>query len=172
MQLRKQFVFIIISILAVISVACGNETGENTSSNKETEKEASTNSELKGSVVIDGSGTVFPLMARLAEEYMSTEQGVSVEVSRAGTSAGFEKFLVENGTDFNDASRQIKEEEASAAEELEMEVKELKVALDGLTFVIHPDNDWASELTQEDLEIGRASCRESVYFSEMRGALR
>src|SRR5690625_1574956 len=151
MQLRKQFVFIIISILAVISVACGNETGENTSSNKETEKETSTNSELEGSVVIDGSGTVFPLIARLAEEYMSTEQGVSVEVSRAGTSAGFEKFLVENGTDFNDASRQIKEEEASAAEELEMEVKELKVALDGLTFVIHPDNDWASELTQEDL---------------------
>lgn len=151
MKLRKQFVFIIISILAVISVACGNETGENTSSNKETEKETSTNSELEGSVVIDGSGTVFPLMARLAEEYMSTEQGVSVEVSRAGTSAGFEKFLVENGTDFNDASRQIKEEEASAAEELEMEVKELKVALDGLTFVIHPDNDWASELTQEDL---------------------
>jgi len=151
MKLRKQFVFIIISILAVISVACGNETGENTSSNKETEKETSTNSELEGSVVIDGSGTVFPLMARLAEEYMSTEQGVSVEVSRAGTSAGFEKFLVENGTDFNDASRQIKEEEASAAEELGMEVKELKVALDGLTFVIHPDNDWASELTQEDL---------------------
>src|SRR5690625_309052 len=91
-------------------------------------------------------------MSRLAEEYMLTEQeGVSVEVSRAGTSAGFEKFLVENGTDFNDASREIKDEEAATADELGIEVKELKVALDGLTFVVHPDNDWATELTEEEL---------------------
>src|SRR5699024_245404 len=72
------------------------------------------NGALEGSIVIDGSGTVYPLMSSIAEEYMLTEQeNVSVEVSRAGTSAGFEKFLVEkNGTDFNDASRQIKDEEA------------------------------------------------------------
>ena len=70
--------------------------------------------DLEGSVVIDGSGTVYPLMARIAEEYMINEQeNVSVEVSRAGTSAGFKKFLVENGTDFNDASRNIKDEEAA-----------------------------------------------------------
>ena len=113
----------------------------------------SESTDLEGSVVIDGSGTVYPLMARIAEEYMATEQeGVSVEVSRAGTSAGFEKFLVENGTDFNDASRQIKDEEAEKAEELGIEVKELKVALDGLTFVINPENDWAKEMTAEDLK--------------------
>ena len=54
------------------------------------------NHNLEGSVVIDGSGTVYPLMARIAEEYMINEQeNVSVEVSRAGTSAGFKKFLVE-----------------------------------------------------------------------------
>ena len=58
-------------------------------------------------------------MARIAEEYMINEQeNVSVEVSRAGTSAGFKKFLVENGTDFNDASRQIKDEETAEAESL------------------------------------------------------
>src|SRR5699024_7144908 len=63
-----------------------------------------------------------------------------------------EKFLVEeDGTDFNDASRQIKDEEAEKAEELGMDVKELKVALDGLTFVVHPDNDWASEQTEEQI---------------------
>src|SRR5699024_10346163 len=72
--------------------------------------------------------------------------------SRAGTSAGFERFLVEDGTDFNDASRPIKEEEQAKADELGIEVKELKVALDGLTFVIHPDNDWATEMTAEELE--------------------
>src|SRR5699024_9654734 len=41
--------------------------------------------------------------------------------------------------------------EAEKAEELGMDVKELKVALDGLTFVVHPDNDWASELTEEQI---------------------
>src|SRR5699024_11381665 len=101
-----------------------------------------------GSIVNNGTGTVYSRITSIAEEYMLTEQeNVSVEVSRAGTSAGFEKFLVEeDDTDFNDASRQIKDEEAEKAEELGMDVKELKVALDGLTFVVHPDNDWASEL--------------------------
>ena len=107
---------------------------------------------LEGSVVIDGSGTVYPLMSVVAEEYMINEQqNVSVEVSRSGTSAGFGKFLVENGTDFNDASREIKEEELATAEEVGFEVKEMKVALDGLTFVINKENDWATDLTQEEL---------------------
>lgn len=108
---------------------------------------------MSGNIAIDGSGTVYPLMARLAEDYMINEQqGVSVEVSRAGTSAGFKKFLDENGTDFNDASREIKEEEQAKADELGIEVQELKVALDGLTIVTHPDNDWATELTPEQVQ--------------------
>ena len=37
------------------------------------------------------------------------------------------------------------------ADELGIEVKELKVALDGLTFVINKDNDWATEMTPEQL---------------------
>lgn len=108
--------------------------------------------ELEGSVVIDGSGTVYPFMAKMAENYMTNAQeNVSVEVSRAGTSAGFQKFLVEDGTDFNNASRSIKEEELAKAEELGTEVQELKVALDGLTFVINKENDWATELTQQEI---------------------
>jgi phosphate transport system substrate-binding protein len=79
------------------------------------------------------------------------QEGVSVEVSRAGTSAGFKKFLVEDGTDFNNASRQIKDEEKAQADELGMEVKEMKVALDGLTIVINKENDWAQELTEQEI---------------------
>lgn len=153
MKFRKYLLFLVVAALAFVIAACGSDSdkeketdGEKTPSNEDQA------TELDGSVVIDGSGTVFPLMSRLAEEYMLTAQeGVSVEVSRAGTSAGFEKFLAENGTDFNDASRQIKDEESAIADELGIEVKELKVALDGLTFVVHPDNDWATELTQEEV---------------------
>lgn len=139
--------FLVIAMLAVVMTACGANA-------KETKTESGESDEkMEGNVTIDGSGTVYPLMARLAEEYMINEQeNVSIEVSRAGTSAGFDKFLVEDGTDFNDASRQMKDEEKATAEELGIEVKELKVALDGLTFVIHPDNDWATELTEDDLK--------------------
>ncbi|MFD2213950.1 PstS family phosphate ABC transporter substrate-binding protein [Metabacillus endolithicus] len=142
---------IVMGILVVFAAACGGgETAEetNTGNGEATEEEAT----LEGSVVIDGSGTVYPFMARMAENYMGENEEVSVEVSRAGTSAGFEKFLVaENGTDFNDASRHIKDEETAKAEELGIEVKEFQVALDGLTFVINKENDWATEMTQEEV---------------------
>ncbi|SHG50637.1 PstS family phosphate ABC transporter substrate-binding protein [Ornithinibacillus halophilus] len=166
MNFKKFIMILFVAALAVLVVACGSDSENNASGNNGNSSEENNSSsnnneeenneeieELEGSVVIDGSGTVFPLMSRLAEEYMLNEQeGVSVEVSRAGTSAGFEKFLQEDGTDFNDASRFIKEEEQQKADDLGIEVKELKVALDGLTFVTHPDNDWATEMTPDELK--------------------
>ncbi|MCM3759794.1 PstS family phosphate ABC transporter substrate-binding protein [Alkalihalobacillus oceani] len=166
MNSKKLLLFLIMAALMVIVAACGGgseepaqgedpgseETAEPAGDEGAEEEAAGETAELEGSVVIDGSGTVYPLMAALAEEYMTNEQqNVSVEVSRAGTSAGFGRFLVENGTDFNDASREIKEEELAEAEAVGFEVQEFKVALDGLTFVVNPENDWATELTDEQL---------------------
>lgn len=157
MKFKKYLLFLAIAALAAVLVACGddakgNKEEENKDEGKNAEESKDESANIEGSVVIDGSGTVYPLMAKIAEEYMLTEQeNVSVEVSRAGTSAGFEKFLIEDGTDFNNASRQIKEEEQASADDLDIEVKELKVALDGLTFVINKENDWAKEMTPEQL---------------------
>lgn len=132
---KKMGLVLLLVAFAITAVACGNGDGDDTSS-----------------VVIDGSGTVYPFMSKMAENYMENNKDVSVEVGRAGTSAGFGKFLVEkNGTDFNDASRSIKDEEKKTAEELGIEVQELKVALDGLTIVINKDNDWATELTDDEI---------------------
>ncbi|MBO1910794.1 substrate-binding domain-containing protein, partial [Microvirga sp. 3-52] len=155
-KLKKYLLFLAIAALAAIIAACGSDpkanSDEQSKGNDEESNDNGNSEKIEGSVVIDGSGTVYPLMARIAEEYMINEQeNVSVEVSRAGTSAGFKKFLVKDGTDFNDASRQIKDEEATEAKDLGIEVKELKVALDGLTFVINKDNDWAKEMTPEQL---------------------
>ncbi|RLL42731.1 PstS family phosphate ABC transporter substrate-binding protein [Oceanobacillus piezotolerans] len=163
MNIKKLLMLLFVAALAVMLVACGSgadeentdetEGTEDTSGEEAGEENAEASEELEGSVVIDGSGTVYPLMSRLAEEYMINEQpNVSVEVSRAGTSAGFEKFLAENGTDFNDASRVIKEEEQAKADELGIEVMEIKVALDGLTIVTNPENDFAKELTAEEVQ--------------------
>ncbi|MFU0789534.1 PstS family phosphate ABC transporter substrate-binding protein [Cerasibacillus sp. JNUCC 74] len=165
MKFKKYLMFLLIAALAVVVAACGSDSKEGDNKEKENETSENTGAEggsekVEGSVVIDGSGTVYPLMAKLAEEYMTEKPDVSVEVSRAGTSAGFKKFLAEDGTDFNDASRVIKDEEKAKAEELGMEIKELKVALDGLTIVTHPDNDWATELTQDqvkDIFLGKST---------------
>lgn len=157
MKFKKYLLFLAIAALAAVLAACGDDAKgdkeeENKNEGEKVEGSKDESADIEGSVVIDGSGTVYPLMAKIAEEYMLTEQeNVSVEVSRAGTSAGFEKFLVEDGTDFNDASRQIKDEEQASADSLDIEVKELKVALDGLTFVINKENDWAKEMTPEQL---------------------
>ena len=153
MKFKKYFLLLVIAALTVIVAACGTDSDKQAKAKDnglENENGEATN--LEGSIEIDGSGTVYPLMAKVAEEYMINEQeNVSVEVSRAGTGAGFKKFLVKDGTDFNNASRQIKDEEVAETEELGIEVKELKVALDGLTFVINKENDWAKEMTPEQL---------------------
>ncbi|MBM7604705.1 phosphate transport system substrate-binding protein [Metabacillus crassostreae] len=150
-SMKNLALLLVMGILVVFAAACGG--GETTKETNAGDKdgEATEETALEGSVVIDGSGTVYPFMAKMAENYMTENEEVSVEVSRAGTSAGFKKFLAENGTDFNDASRQIKEEETALADDLGIEVKEFQVALDGLTFVINKDNDWATEMTQEDV---------------------
>jgi phosphate transport system substrate-binding protein len=160
-NVKALLLFLVMATMVLFAAACSGgeettktdeETGSETTENN-TDTSENTEVELEGNVVVDGSGTVYPLMAKLAEDYMTNEQeNVSVEVSRAGTSAGFKKFLVEDGgTDFNDASRQIKDEEIALADELGLTVKELKVALDGLTIVINPENDWATELTQQEV---------------------
>ncbi len=145
---------LVMATLVVFTAACGGSTTESTQPSENSSQEAKEEvAKLEGSVVIDGSGTVYPLMAYLAEEYMTNAQeNVSVEVSRSGTSAGFKKFLVaDNGTDFNDASRKIKDKEAASAKELGIDAKELKVALDGITIVINKENTWATELTKDEV---------------------
>lgn len=143
---KKLGMVAMLAAVMVVMAACGGDKGNKADG-------------LEGSVVIDGSGTVFPFMAKMGENYMTNEQeNVSVEVSRAGTSAGFKKFLVKNGTDFNNASRSIKDEEKAEAEKQGIDVQELKVALDGITIVINKDNTWAKELTkQEVIDIFTAS---------------
>lgn len=147
----NKFKVLLLALIADTNASETEESNEEENTEEASEEENGESSELEGNVVIDGSGTVYPLMAKLAEEYMLNEQpNVSVEVSRAGTSAGFEKFL-QGDTDFNDASRLIKEEEQAQADESGIDIMELKVALDGLTIVVNPENDWAEELTAEQV---------------------
>ncbi|MFA7412436.1 MAG: PstS family phosphate ABC transporter substrate-binding protein [Tissierellaceae bacterium] len=148
MKNSKKFILLALSLIFLLTLtACGG--GE------ESSVEEGHGSELEGAVIVDGSGTVYPLMANIAEEYMTKEaSGVSVQVGRAGSSAGFKKFIP-GEIDFSDASRKIKNEEIAQLEENGLvfgeDVMEIKLAYDGLTMVINKNNDWAVEMTEEEI---------------------
>jgi len=144
---RKFILLAFIMVLTFALTACGG--------GGEAPADGGDGSQLEGAVIVDGSGTVYPLMAHIAEEYMTNEEpGVSVQVGRAGSSAGFKKFIP-GETDFSDASRAIKDEEIAQLEEngfvFGEDVMEIKMAYDGLTMVINNDNDWATEMTDQEI---------------------
>jgi phosphate transport system substrate-binding protein len=106
--------------------------------------------ELSGTIVIDGSSTVTPLITVAAEDFQAVNGGVQVTVATSGTGGGFEKFCV-GETDISMASRPISDDESATCAENGIEPVEFIVANDALSVIVNPDNDWASCLTVEQL---------------------
>lgn len=102
-------------------------------------------------VAIDGSSTVELIASAVTESYTESHEGIQITVGRSGTSAGFEKFEL-NESDICTASRPIKQAEIEACASAGIEYVELKIAIDGLSVVVHPDNDWCTSLTVEQLK--------------------
>jgi phosphate transport system substrate-binding protein len=91
-----------------------------------------------GSVAVDGSSTVFPLSDAAAELLREQNPNINVNVGSSGTGGGFEAFCADE-TDVSDASRPIEDDEVAACKEAGVEFTEMRVALDALTLVVHPD---------------------------------
>ena len=117
---------------------------------KEAEKEPAA-MELKGSIEVDGSSTVFPVTEAVAEEFRKVHPGVQVNVGVSGTGGGFKRFVV-GETDISDASRPIKAKESDAAMENGIKFIELKVGTDGLSVMVNPSNDYVECLTVDELK--------------------
>jgi phosphate binding protein len=106
--------------------------------------------DLSGTIAIDGSSTVTPLMTLAAEDFQIANEGVRVTVGTSGTGGGFEKFCA-GETDISMASRPIKDEETAICQEAGIEPIEFIVANDALSVIVNNDNDWATCLTLEQL---------------------
>ncbi|HEU5301400.1 MAG TPA: substrate-binding domain-containing protein [Acidimicrobiia bacterium] len=85
-------------------------------------------------ISISGSSTVEPITSLIAEFYAEENPAVAVRVDGPGTGDGF-KLFCEGETDASDASRPIKDEEATACAENGVEYTEFPVAIDGLSLV-------------------------------------
>lgn len=137
---RKKLVgsiFVLILILLVFSIGC-RQTKTNTG-------------KLSGEVKVDGSSTVYPITEAVAEEFQKENPDVRVTVGTSGTGGGFKKF-VSDEIDINDASRPIKDEEIQKAKENNIEYVDFKVAYDGITIVVNPQNNWAKDITADELK--------------------
>lgn len=112
--------------------------------------EAAGNGELSGTVILDGSSTVFPVAEAMAEEFGLANPGVRVPVGLSGSGGGFKKFCA-GETDISNASRPIKDSELANCREIGIEPIEFRISWDGLTVVKNPANDWAQCMTVEEL---------------------
>ncbi|MFB6299351.1 MAG: phosphate ABC transporter substrate-binding protein PstS family protein [Halobacteriales archaeon] len=106
---------------------------------------------LSGDINIAGSSTVFPLATQMKQEFQAEHPEVNISVQSTGSGGGFQNHFCVGNTDFNNASRPIKEEEKQLCQENGVEWIELKVATDALTVVVNTDADFVDCLTIEEL---------------------
>jgi phosphate transport system substrate-binding protein len=105
---------------------------------------------LSGEIRADGSSTVWPMTDEAALLLMERAENVDITVDVSGTGGGFRTFCA-GETDLQNASRPINAEEMEACRQAGVSYYLFEVAYDGITVVVHPDNDFAFCLTVEQL---------------------
>ncbi|MCX7951317.1 MAG: PstS family phosphate ABC transporter substrate-binding protein [Clostridiales bacterium] len=138
MKAKKLLTLAVAAMMSLTMVACSGQQAE-----KKTD--------LKGTIKIDGSSTVYPITQAVAEEFKKANPGVEITVGVSGTGGVFKKFVV-GETDMNDASRHVKQEELDKAKANGIEMTEITVAYDGIAVVVNKQNDWAKDMTAEELK--------------------
>ncbi len=107
-------------------------------------------SALAGNITVKGSDTLVILAQKWAEVYMSQHTDVKIQVSGGGSGIGF-AALQNQTTDLCDASRKIKAAELQKCiVAFNARPTEYKVALDGLSVYVNPENSL-KELTLDQV---------------------
>ena len=139
----------LIAALALVLAGCGTPPAP--SSGTSAAPGATPAAKVTGSVGIDGSSTVTPILAAIAEEFMKENPESDVTVGTSGTGGGFKKFA-KGEIDIAMASRPIEPEEAEAAKKNGIEFVEIPIAMDGLSVVVNKENTWVDSLTVAELK--------------------
>lgn len=104
-------------------------------------------------IKLDGSSTVFPISEAAAEDFQLKEKGKArITVGISGTGGGFKKFC-RGEVDIANASRPIHPSEIDKCKALNIEFIELPVAFDGTVVVVHPSNNWVSDISVSELKM-------------------
>lgn len=100
-------------------------------------------------ITIKGSDTMVHLVSTWAEDFMDNHEGADISVTGGGSGTGIAAML--NGTtDICAASREMKKQEVTMAEQKKITPVRYVVARDGIAVVVNPKNP-VSTLTIEQL---------------------
>jgi len=103
----------------------------------------------KNSIQMKGSDTMVNLCQSWAEKYMEKDPQAFIAVTGGGSGTGLSS-LISGTCDIAASSRNIKDKEIALAKQKGINPYEIKVALDGLAVVVHPQNA-VSKLTVDQL---------------------
>ena len=135
--MRTHYFLIALLSLALAGgvAACGSDDESGSSGGSS----SADSGDLKGSIAIDGSSTVYPFAQAAAELFNEENPDVKISVGQSGTGGGFEKFCA-GETDISDASRPIKpDEEAPVCEKGGIKYSEVQIANDGIAVSTNKD---------------------------------
>src|SRR5262245_21791132 len=98
----------------------------------------------KKRIVLTGSSTIAPLAGEIGKRFEELHPGVRVDVQTGGSSRGVSDAR-EGLADIGMASRALKKEES--------DLKEFRIALDGVCLVVHKDNPVESLSDQQIIDV-------------------
>jgi phosphate transport system substrate-binding protein len=108
-------------------------------------------SALDGVIVADGSSTVYPITDEAGLQFVELAGDVRMSISFSGTGDGFRKFC-DGDIDIQNASRPIQSSEMEQCAANGVDYYAFEIAYDGITVVVHPNNDFVNCLTVSQLE--------------------
>ena len=139
MESSRRMRYALAALIVLVVAACGGD-----------ENDAESTGGDVNTITISGSSTVEPISARVGEAFNTANPSIGVTVEGPGTGDGFKRFC--NGeTEVSDASRPIKDSEATNCAEAGINFVELKIAFDGLTVMTSPENSAVACLDFADL---------------------
>lgn len=162
MHSRKRTLVLIAasSILALgLLAGCGAKKTED----KATEKPAT--NQASGSLAIEGSDTMVNLAQAWAETYGQENPEAIVTVKGGGSGTGIAS-LINGSVDFANASREVKDDENTAAQDVNLEIIQTPVARDGIAVIVNKANG-VKDLTTEQL--GKMYRGEITKWKEVGG---
>lgn len=152
------------AVALTIMASFGCTAGEDRARN---DADTTTTSALRGTVLLNGSTTVFPISEAIAEEFGNEHPNVLVTVGISNSAGGL-RLLCADRIDIADASRRIDPTEAVECRNNDIEYIELLVGRDGISVMVNEENTWTTCLTVDELKRIWAPSSKISKWSQVR----
>lgn len=106
---------------------------------------------VSGPIEITGSSTVYPLTARMAEEFAAEGSPAQIDIKITGTGGGLRSFCNGDPVELINASRPINADEVAACRANGREPVGFQVGIDALAVVVNPANSFVQALSYGQL---------------------